>query len=110
MRAAPGLAVAAARPIAASERIDMRVALVIGQGRDLGVRKTAEDQIKLAGAAVPAAKQQPLAPVIQAVARSCRSRHPLFQSNAKNPDVVPGGFDIAMEDVDVSTFAPTKID
>jgi len=33
MRAAPGLAVAAARPIAASMRIDMRVALVIGRKR-----------------------------------------------------------------------------
>jgi hypothetical protein len=33
MRAAPGLAVAAARPIAASKRIDMRVALVIGRKR-----------------------------------------------------------------------------
>jgi len=34
MRAAPGPAVTAARPIAASKRIDMRVALVIGQGRE----------------------------------------------------------------------------
>jgi hypothetical protein len=33
MRTAPGLAVAAARPIAASKRIDMRVALVIGRKR-----------------------------------------------------------------------------
>jgi hypothetical protein len=32
MRAAPGLAVAAARPIAALRRIDMRIALVIGPG------------------------------------------------------------------------------
>jgi hypothetical protein len=31
MRAAPGLAVPAARPIAASVRIDMRVALVISR-------------------------------------------------------------------------------
>ena len=47
----------------------------VGQVGDLGVGEAAEDQIHLAGAAMPAAKQQPLAAVVEPVARSCRSRH-----------------------------------
>jgi hypothetical protein len=63
---------------------------------------------------MPAAKQQPLAAVIEAVARSCRSRHPSFSNpelaNAKNPDVVPGRVDIAMQQVIVSRHEPNKFD
>ena len=70
---------------------------VVREIGDLGVGKPAENEIHLAGAAMPAAKQQPLAAVVEAVARSCRSRH-LSQSNpnAKSPDV-PGGVDIAWD-------------
>ena len=70
---------------------------------DLGIGKAAENEIHLAGAAMPAAKQQPLAAVVEAVARSCRSRH-FFDSNpnAKSPDV-PGGVDIASGSANVST-------
>src|ERR1700759_5301476 len=50
--------------------------LVVAEIGDLRVRKAAEDQVKLAGTAVPAAKQKPLAAVIEPVARSCRSSHP----------------------------------
>ena len=82
---------------------------VVGQVGDLGIGEPAEDQIHLAGAAMPAAKQQPLAAVIEAVARSCRSRHFRFQSNAKNPDV-PGGVDIAMVSVNVSSHVVNKFD
>src|SRR5260370_885541 len=48
---------------------------MVGEPGDLGVGKAAENEIHLAGAAMPAAKQQPLAAVIEAAARSCRSRH-----------------------------------
>jgi hypothetical protein len=93
---------------------DLEIAqFIVAQIGDFGVREPAEDQVHLAGAAMPAAKQQPLAPVIEAVARSCRSRHLVIPSNAKNPDVVPGGIDIATGDGDVSTFStfsPAKID
>ena len=65
----------------------------VGKIGDRGVGEAAENQIHLAGAAMPAAKQQPLAAVIQAIARSCRSRHLSFHPNAKSPDV-PGGVDI----------------
>src|SRR5262249_11046440 len=67
--------------------------LVIGEVCDLGVGKATEDQIHLARTAVPAAEQKPLAPEIEAVARSSRSSHFKIQSNAKSPDV-PGGVDI----------------
>src|SRR5262249_45901123 len=49
--------------------------LVIGEVCDLGVGKATEDQIHLARTAVPAAEQKPLAPEIEAVARSSRSSH-----------------------------------
>src|SRR5580700_2841453 len=75
--------------------------LVVAEVSDFRIRKAAEDEVKLAGAAMPAAKQQPLAAVIEPVARSCRSSHSQFQSNAKSPDV-PGGLDIAMPGADVS--------
>jgi len=41
---------------------------VIGHVRYLGIRKTAEDQIHLAGTAMPAAEQKPLATVVEAAA------------------------------------------
>jgi hypothetical protein len=41
---------------------------VVAERGDLGIGKPAEDEIHLAGAAMPAAKQQPLAPVIQSAA------------------------------------------
>jgi hypothetical protein len=42
---------------------------------------------------MPAAKQEPLAAIVKAAARSSHSRHDNF-SNAKSPDV-PGRADIA---------------
>jgi hypothetical protein len=42
---------------------------------------------------MPAAEQQPLAAVVEAIARSCRSCHFHSNPNAKSPDV-PGAVDI----------------
>ena len=64
--------------------------------RDFGVGKAAEDEVHLARAAMPAAKQKPLAAVVEPVARSCRIPSlSKFHPNAKSPDV-PGGVDIAI--------------
>ena len=41
---------------------------VIAHGRYLGIRKAAEDEIHLAGTAMPAAEQKPLAAVVEAAA------------------------------------------
>jgi hypothetical protein len=41
---------------------------VVREVLNLGVRKAAENEIHLAGAAMPAAEQEPLAAVIEAVA------------------------------------------
>ena len=41
---------------------------VIDQARYLGVRKAAEDEIHLAGTAMPATEQKPLAAVVEAAA------------------------------------------
>jgi hypothetical protein len=57
---------------------------------------------------MPAAKQQPLAAVIKATARSCRSRHSQFPSNGKSPDAVPGAVDIAIVSPNVSSCSPRK--
>jgi len=57
---------------------------------------------------MPAAKQQPLAAVVKAAARSCRSRHPQIPSNGKSPDVVPGGVDIAIVSPNVSSCSLRK--
>jgi hypothetical protein len=57
---------------------------------------------------MPAAKQQPLAAVIKAAARSCRSRHSQFPSNGKSPDAVPGGVDIAIASPNVSSCSLCK--
>ena len=40
----------------------------VGEVGDLGIGKPAEDEVHLAGAAMPAAKQQPLAAVIEPAA------------------------------------------
>ena len=56
-----------------------------------------------------AAKQKPLAAVVEAAARSCRSRH--FYNphpNAKSPDV-PGGVDIAIDDRRMSALTVPRI-
>jgi hypothetical protein len=82
---------------------------VIPEARDLGVRKAAENQVHFAGTAMPAAKQQPLAAVVKAAARSCRSRHSQFPSNGKSPDVMPGGVDIAIVSLNVSSCSPRKL-
>ena len=57
----------------------------VGKLGDGGVGEAAENRDPLAGAAMPAAKQQPLAAVIEAVARSCRSRHLSFPSKRQKP-------------------------
>ena len=51
----------------------------------------------------PVAPQVPTAPLIEAVARSCRSRHVVFHSNAKSPDV-PGELDITFASANVSPW------
>ena len=50
----------------------------IGQMR---VGKAPDDQIHLARAAMPAAEQKPLAPIVEPVARSCRSCHVKSRNN-----------------------------
>jgi hypothetical protein len=58
---------------------------------------------------MPAAKQKPLAALIEAAARSCRTRHFRFPSDAKSPDV-PGGGDIATRKTVVSPpYSPLSI-
>src|ERR1700726_3104402 len=76
---------------------------VVGEGCDLGIRKTAENEIHFAGAAMPAAKQQPLAAVIEAAARSCRSRHCPNSIPTPKARTCRARVDIAMEKADVST-------
>ena len=67
------------------------VGLTAGGDSQVRVGEAAENEIHLAGAAVPAAKQEPLAAVVEADARSGGSSHDPIQCNAKSPDV-PGGF------------------
>jgi len=44
------------------------IELIAGQMRNLGIGKSAEDKVHLAGAAMPAAKQQPLAAIVKTAA------------------------------------------
>jgi hypothetical protein len=67
---------------------------IVGEAGNGPVGKPAEDEVHFPGAAMPAAKQKPLAALVEALARPCRSRHFRIPSNAKSPDV-PGGADIA---------------
>src|ERR1700682_702742 len=82
---------------------------VILEACDLGVREAAENQVHFAGTAMPAAKQPPLAAVVKAAARSCRSRHSQFPSNGKSPDAVPGGVNIAIVSLNVSSCSLRKL-
>src|SRR6202035_3697112 len=69
---------------------------------NLGIGKAAENQVHLAGAAMPAAKQQPLAAVVEAIARSRRSRHFSIPIRTQKARTLPGGVDIATVPVNVS--------
>src|SRR6185312_10919925 len=79
---------------------------LFGEACDLGIREPAENEVHLAGATMPTAKQQPFAAVIETVARSCRSSHCNSIPNAKSPDV-PGEADIASAPTNVSTRSRT---
>jgi len=61
------------------------IQIAVGEVSDFGIGKAAEDEIHLAGAAMPAAKQKPLAAIIKPAARSCRSRHCPVPSERQKP-------------------------
>jgi hypothetical protein len=56
---------------------------IIAQTRYLGIGEAPEDEVHLTGTAMPAAEQEPLAAIIKAAARSCRTRH--FRSSHPTP-------------------------
>lgn len=72
------------------------------------VRKTPKDVIHLLGTPVPAAEQEPLAPIVEAIAGTGGSGHFLPFVNAKSPDV-PGEVDIAIGLGAVSNFAGVAV-
>jgi hypothetical protein len=82
--------------------------IIVGKLRDMRIGEPTENKVHFPRATVPAAIKQPLAAVIEPVARTCRPSHASTLRNGKSPDV-PGADGIVLTDHDVSTLVVVAV-